>query len=65
MLVKLLQKGLETSLRVTPIKNKISGWDLAFNFNESEQRWWITYPGVDRIYLGGFSGKSCNICDKR
>ena len=49
-------KGLETSLRVTPIKNQDFRWDLAFNFSRIRTKVVDTYPGVDRIYLGGFSG---------
>lgn len=49
-------KGLEASLRLTPIKSSDFRWDLNFNFSRIRSKVLETYPGVDKVYLGGFAG---------
>ena len=49
-------KGIEASLRTTPIHTNSFRWDFNLNFNAFRSNVDQTYPGVDQIYLGGFSG---------
>lgn len=49
-------KGIEAALRLTPIKTQDFRWDLNFNFSRIRTKVLETYEGVDKIYLGGFSG---------
>ena len=53
---KTTSKGFELALRTTPILTKDFRWDLTFNFSRIRSHVDETYPGVDRVYLGGFSG---------
>ncbi|OXB16053.1 SusC/RagA family TonB-linked outer membrane protein [Flavobacterium reichenbachii] len=49
-------KGFELMLRTTPIQTKNFKWDVSFNFSRVRSHVDETYPGVDKIYLGGFDG---------
>lgn len=49
-------KGMEIALRTSPLKNNNFRWDLDFNFSRIRTKVVDTYPEIDRIYLGGFSG---------
>jgi TonB-linked SusC/RagA family outer membrane protein len=53
---KTTSKGFELMLRTTPIMTKDFRWDVSFNFSRIRSKVEETFPGVDRIYLGGFSG---------
>ncbi|MFB9121241.1 SusC/RagA family TonB-linked outer membrane protein [Bergeyella porcorum] len=49
-------RGIEAALRLTPIRTSDFRWDLNFNFSRIRSKVLETYEGVDKIYLGGFSG---------
>lgn len=49
-------RGLEAALRLTPVRTSDFRWDLNFNFSRIRSKVLETYPGVDKIYMGGFSG---------
>lgn len=49
-------KGIEAMLKITPIKTSNFSWDISANFSKIKSNVEETYPGVDKIYLGGFSG---------
>ncbi|MBP4137722.1 SusC/RagA family TonB-linked outer membrane protein [Flavobacterium geliluteum] len=53
---KTTSKGFELMLRTTPILTKDFRWDVTFNFSRIRSHVDETYPGVDRVYLGGFDG---------
>jgi TonB-linked SusC/RagA family outer membrane protein len=53
---KTTSKGFELMLRTTPIMTNDFRWDVSFNFSRIRSKVEETFPGVDRIYLGGFSG---------
>nr|WP_315157218.1 SusC/RagA family TonB-linked outer membrane protein [uncultured Flavobacterium sp.] len=53
---KTTSKGFELILRTTPILTKDFRWDLTFNYSRIRSHVDETYPGVDRVFLGGFSG---------
>jgi TonB-linked SusC/RagA family outer membrane protein len=48
--------GIELAVSGTPIKTKDFSWDIAFNYTRIRSLVEETYPGVDQIFLGGFSG---------
>ncbi len=49
-------KGIEAALRFTPIKTQDLRWDVSLNFSRIRTKVVDIYPGVERLYLGGFSG---------
>ena len=49
-------KGIEVAFRTTPIKSENFRWDVDFNFSRIRTKVVDIYPGVDKIFLGGFSG---------
>jgi TonB-linked SusC/RagA family outer membrane protein len=53
---KTTSNGFELMLRTTPIMTKDFRWDVSFNFSRIRSMVEETYPGVDRVYLGGFGG---------
>ncbi|MEO7976301.1 SusC/RagA family TonB-linked outer membrane protein [Flavobacterium sp.] len=53
---KTTSNGIELMLRTTPIQTKDFKWDVTFNFTRIRSNVDETYPGVDRVYLGGFDG---------
>jgi TonB-linked SusC/RagA family outer membrane protein len=48
--------GVELFLRGTPFQTKDFRWDVSVNFTKIKSEVIETYPGVDKIFLGGFSG---------
>jgi TonB-linked SusC/RagA family outer membrane protein len=48
--------GIELLLTATPLKSKDFSWDIAINYSRIRSFVEETYPGVDRIFLGGFGG---------
>ncbi|MDD5150487.1 MAG: SusC/RagA family TonB-linked outer membrane protein [Flavobacterium sp.] len=53
---KTSSKGIELLFRVTPIVTKDFKWDISVNFSKIKSKVEETYPGVDKIFLGGFDG---------
>ena len=49
-------KGIELALRATAIQTKDFTWDINVNFSRIRSRVDETFPGVDRIFMGGFAG---------
>ncbi|WP_188049957.1 SusC/RagA family TonB-linked outer membrane protein [Flavobacterium sp. GP15] len=49
-------RGIELALRGTPIQTKDFRWDINVNFSKIKSKVVATYPGVDKIFLGGFGG---------
>lgn len=49
-------KGIELLVNATPLKTKDFSWDVSVNYSRIRSFVEQTYPGVDRIFLGGFSG---------
>lgn len=49
-------RGIEIGLNATPVKSKDFSWDVNVTFSRIRSKVLETYPGVDQIYLGGFSG---------
>lgn len=43
-------------VNATPLKTKDFSWDVSVNYSRIRSFVEETYPGVDRIFLGGFSG---------
>lgn len=52
---KTSSQGIEASLRLVPIKGKDFNWEVNLNFSRIRSRVEETFPGVDRISLGGFA----------
>ena len=48
--------GIEILLNTTPIKSRDFKWNVNFNFSKIKSEVVETFPGVDKIFLGGFSG---------
>ena len=48
--------GIELGLNLVPVKSKDFRWDATVTFSRIRSKVLETYPGVDQIYLGGFSG---------
>ncbi|AQX13712.1 MULTISPECIES: SusC/RagA family TonB-linked outer membrane protein [Elizabethkingia] len=53
---KTSSNGIELIFRATPVKTTNFTWDVSFNFSRIRSLVEEIYPGVDKIYLGGFSG---------
>ena len=49
-------RGVELSLRATPIQTKDFKWDINVNFSKIKSKVDQTFPGIDKIFLGGFGG---------
>ncbi len=49
-------KGIELSLNGAIIKSADFRWDVNLNFSKIKSKVVETFPGVDRIFLGGFAG---------
>ncbi|SHG28338.1 TonB-linked outer membrane protein, SusC/RagA family [Flavobacterium segetis] len=49
-------RGVELSLRGTPIEIKDFRWDINVNFSKIKSKVDQTFPGIDKIFLGGFAG---------
>jgi len=49
-------RGIEVGLSATPVKTADFSWDVNITFSRIRSKVLETYPGVDQIYLGGFSG---------
>ena len=49
-------KGIEVGLNLTPIKSTDFNWNTHITFSRIRSKVEETYPGVEQIYLGGFSG---------
>jgi len=48
--------GIELAVTGTPIQTKDFSWNIAINYSRLRSMVEETYPGVDQIFLGGFSG---------
>lgn len=53
---KTSSSGIEAMLRFTPIKTDTFQWEVGLNFSKIKSLVEETYPGVDKIFLGGFDG---------
>ena len=53
---KTSSEGIELALNTTPIKTDNFSWDVNLNFSKIKSNVDETYPGIDRIFLGGFGG---------
>ena len=49
-------RGIELALRGTPIQTKDFKWDINVNFSKIKSNVDQTFPGIDKIFLGGFGG---------
>ncbi len=49
-------KGFEASLNLVPVKTDNFKWEIGLNFSRIRSKVVETYEGVDKIFLGGFSG---------
>ena len=49
-------KGVEISLNITPIKNKVWDWEVNINFTKNNNLVTKLAEGVDNVGLGGFTG---------
>jgi hypothetical protein len=49
-------KGLELGLNFSPVKGRNFSWNTGITFSRIRSKVVDTYPGVEQIYLGGFSG---------
>lgn len=48
--------GIELALNIVPVKTKDFSWEATITYSRIRSKVIETYPGVDKIYLGGFSG---------
>ena len=48
--------GVEVALTITPVKTRNFTWDATVTYSRIRSKVVETYPGVDKVYLGGFSG---------
>ncbi|GGH77372.1 TonB-linked SusC/RagA family outer membrane protein [Filimonas zeae] len=48
--------GIELALNVTPVRTRDFTWDATITYSRIRSKVIETYPGVERISLGGFSG---------
>jgi TonB-linked SusC/RagA family outer membrane protein len=49
-------KGIEVGLNLSPVKTKDFSWDMNVTFSRIRSKVLEIYPGLDKLYLGGFSG---------
>jgi len=49
-------KGIEATLDITPVKTKNWQWDMSFNFTKNKNMVVSLAPGIDNVFLGGFTG---------
>ena len=49
-------KGVEVGLNITPIRSADFNWNAYITFSRIRSKVVETYPGVEQIYLGGFTG---------
>jgi len=49
-------KGIEVMLDITPVKSKNWQWDMNFNFTKNKNMVVSLAPGIDNVFLGGFTG---------
>lgn len=49
-------QGIEASLNVSPLRGKNFTWNAGITFSRIRSKVVETFPGVDQIYLGGFTG---------
>ncbi len=49
-------KGVEAALNLTPVRSKNFTWTSTLTFSRIRSKVVETFPGVEQIYLGGFSG---------
>jgi len=52
----MVNKGIEAMLDVTPVKTKDWEWNMLFNFTKNNNMVVALAPGVDNVYIGGFTG---------
>ncbi|MGA3012430.1 MAG: SusC/RagA family TonB-linked outer membrane protein [Bacteroidales bacterium] len=48
--------GHEVTLDLVPIKSKNWEWDVTFNWSKIDNKVLALAPGINRLYLGGFTG---------
>lgn len=53
---KIKSSGIEVALGLTPIKAKSFSWNILATFTRIRSEVVETYPGVEQVFLGGFSG---------
>lgn len=51
-------KGIEIVLNATPYKTKDFKWDIGLNWTKNTNKVEKLAPGIDNLFLGGFSGTS-------
>lgn len=49
-------RGIEVALNGAPVKTQDFSWNVSVTFSRIRSKVLETYPGLDQIYLGGFSG---------
>ena len=49
-------KGIEVGINASPVKLKDFSWDVNITYSRIRSKVLEIYPGLDKIYLGGFSG---------
>jgi TonB-linked SusC/RagA family outer membrane protein len=55
---KVQNTGIEIVLNVTPVKTESFRWDMQFNFTRNKNMVLELAPGVETVFMGGFSGAS-------
>ena len=49
-------RGIEIGFNASPVRSADFNWDINVTFSRIRSKVLETYPGVDKLYLGGFSG---------
>lgn len=49
-------RGIEIGLNASPVRNDNFSWDINVTFSRIRSKVLETFPGIDKLYLGGFSG---------
>ncbi|SFE72407.1 TonB-linked outer membrane protein, SusC/RagA family [Pedobacter antarcticus] len=49
-------RGIEIGLNASPFRSADFSWDINVTFSRIRSKILETYPGIDKFYLGGFSG---------
>lgn len=49
-------RGIEVAFSASPFRSNDFSWDINITYSRIRSKVLETYPGVDQLYLGGFSG---------
>jgi TonB-linked SusC/RagA family outer membrane protein len=53
-------RGMEVQLNATPVKTDLFSWDITLNWSMNRSKVLNLGPGVDQLFLGGFTNGSIN-----